>query len=58
MADPLPFVCPICQRITHNPHDAEQRFCAVCGYVDDVLFELDLQRELDRDDSPEEDADG
>ncbi len=39
MAEPPPFVCPICKRVSCHPRDAEMRFCAKCGFVDDVLAE-------------------
>ena len=42
MADP-PFVCPICKRQSWHPRDAEQRFCAVCGFVDDVVTEWKIR---------------
>lgn len=49
MSDTPPlFTCPICHRGSWNPHDAEERFCGVCGYVDDVL------RDQRFDDEPEE----
>lgn len=24
------FQCPECQRVSHNPHDADQRYCGAC----------------------------
>lgn len=27
---PREFTCPDCGRTTHNPHDAEQRYCSAC----------------------------
>jgi hypothetical protein len=39
MPDPDPFTCPLCARISYNPHDAAHRFCGVCGFVDDKLAE-------------------
>ncbi len=42
MSDPL-FVCPICKRQSWHPRDAEQRFCAKCGFVDDVLAEWKIR---------------
>lgn len=32
-----PFVCPICQRRSWHPRDLAERFCAVCGFIDDAL---------------------
>ena len=43
MAEPPPFVCPICKRVSCHPRDAEMRFCAKCGLVDDVLAEWKLR---------------
>jgi len=50
---PPPFVCPICQRGSWHPRDKEERFCGVCGFVDDVLAERGLRREPGRDDTGE-----
>jgi hypothetical protein len=51
-----PFVCPICQRPSWHPRDAEERFCAV---VDDVLLVQRLQRKPECEDPPRgEEADG
>jgi ribosomal protein L37E len=37
-ADPaLPFVCPICGRPSWHPRDLAERFCRVCGFMDDRL---------------------
>lgn len=33
---PVTFVCPICGRQSCNPHDAQERYCGVCGFVDDL----------------------
>jgi hypothetical protein len=34
---PAPFTCPFCASFSHNPKDAEQRYCARCNvFVDDV----------------------
>jgi hypothetical protein len=30
------FTCPKCGRVSHHPRDLAERFCAVCGYVDDI----------------------
>jgi hypothetical protein len=38
MTDAPPFICPICQRKSWHPRDAKERFCAACGFVDDVLL--------------------
>jgi hypothetical protein len=33
---PSPFVCPRCGAISHNPHDAAERYCGRCHvFVDD-----------------------
>jgi hypothetical protein len=36
---PLPpsFVCPLCSLRSFHPKDIEQRLCARCGFVDDVI---------------------
>ncbi len=44
-----PFVCPICQRHSWHPKDMTERFCSVCGFVDDVLLERSLERPAERD---------
>jgi hypothetical protein len=32
-----PFRCPHCGVVSHNPHDAEERYCARCHlFVDDL----------------------
>lgn len=43
MTEP-PWTCPICQRPSWHPRDAEERFCSTCGFVDDVLLERSLKR--------------
>jgi hypothetical protein len=37
-AAPSAFVCPLCERRSYHPKDIEHRFCAACGFVDDVLL--------------------
>jgi ribosomal protein L37E len=32
----LPYTCPHCGRQSWHPKDAEYRFCAVCGFEDEV----------------------
>jgi hypothetical protein len=34
------FTCPRCGRVSHNPRDLAERFCGVCGFVDDDLLSL------------------
>ncbi len=29
------FACPICRRRSFHPQDIANRYCAVCGFVDD-----------------------
>lgn len=37
MADRPAFTCPICGRVSHNPHDLRWRYCDACKvFVDDV----------------------
>ena len=32
------FTCPFCDAVSHNPNDAQQRYCGRCHlFVDDVL---------------------
>jgi len=56
MADPPPFVCPICKRVSHHPRDAEMRFCAKCGFVDDVLAEWKVRALIEAGETPTPDA--
>lgn len=35
MTAPPRFLCPICHRVSHHPRDLAERFCEVCGFVDD-----------------------
>lgn len=36
------FICPRCGAVSHNPHDAAERYCARCHvFVDD---EAELER--------------
>lgn len=32
----IKFVCPNCFMVSFNPHDAAERFCGKCGFVDDL----------------------
>lgn len=33
----VPFTCPLCGAISHNPNDARERYCGRCHvFVDDV----------------------
>jgi ribosomal protein L37E len=43
--NPLPpsFVCPLCKLRSYHPKDVEHRFCARCGFVDDVIKALLLR---------------
>jgi ribosomal protein L37E len=36
---PLPpsFVCPLCGLRSYHPKDVTERFCAKCGFIDDVI---------------------
>jgi len=50
----MAFTCPFCLRVSHHPHDQAERFCGVCGFVDDVAMQgaaLDRARAAYRDDS-------
>ncbi len=31
----MSFACPICSRVSHNPRDEAERYCGVCGFVDE-----------------------
>lgn len=37
---PPAFVCPLCKRRSYHPVDIAERYCAACGFVDDVIAEL------------------
>ncbi len=30
----VPFTCPKCGRVSHNPNDAANKFCGVCGFAE------------------------
>jgi hypothetical protein len=56
MTETPPFVCPICRRQSWHPRDGAERFCAVCGFVDDVLAAQVLERETKDNAPPPEEA--
>lgn len=40
------FTCPICLRVSHHPRDGEERYCAIHGFVDDVLADPLRRKDL------------
>lgn len=45
MTEPPCFACPLCGLVSYHAKDIEHRFCARCGFVDDVTF-LDRMRRI------------
>lgn len=38
------FVCPLCKRRSYHPMDIREHYCAACGFVDDVIERLIVER--------------
>lgn len=41
------FLCPLCKLRSFHPRDIAERFCAKCGFVDDVIAERALRESKD-----------
>lgn len=37
------FCCPKCRKVSHNPNDAEHRFCGMCKVFVDVVPEWSMR---------------
>jgi hypothetical protein len=51
MSEAGAFTCPICRRVSHHPRDRAERYCGVCGFVDDVMAPTDRARAAYHDDA-------
>lgn len=38
------FICPLCKRRSYHPMDIREHFCGACGFVDDVIERLLVER--------------
>ena len=44
----MPFRCPFCGMVSHNPHDAEHHYCGNCHVFVDEKQERRKHREVDQ----------